>query len=135
MLLDPIARHCLGHQHVGDAFDVVEHQHRQLRLRQRAVACDRHDAIVLRTNERLADGCAIDFKLRMREPLETLDNDEIDRSELRQEVGERKFRLVAKLVNQRPAAAGGGTTSLAPASRCSQEVRPDGRYRTRDARA
>src|SRR6516165_1014375 len=100
-LLYPLARHCLGRQHISNALDVVEHQHRKLRLRQRAVACDGDDAIVLRMDERFADGCAIDFKLWMRMPLEALDDDEIGRTELCQEVDQRKFRLVAQLVNQR----------------------------------
>ena len=76
---------------VAIAFNIVEHQHRHLRLLQRRIGRDRDDAIVLGMQQRLADCGAIDFELRMRMALEALDDDEIERREFCQHVGQRRL--------------------------------------------
>ena len=103
---DLLERQRFGLEHIGDAVKIIEHQHRHLRLRQRRVGRDGDDAIVIGMQQRLADRGAKNFEFWMRMALETFDDHQIDRAELRQNVGERRLGLVAKLVHDGPAPAG-----------------------------
>ena len=81
------ARQRFGLQYVSNAFDIVQHQHRQWRLWQRRIGGDRHNAIVVGIDERFADGGPIDFELGMGVALEAFNDHQIDRAQLRQNVG------------------------------------------------
>ena len=68
------------------------------RLRQRRVAGDRDDVRVVRLQQRLAVGGAMDFELGKGVALEAFDQHQIDRRQLGEQVGQVPFRLVAQLV-------------------------------------
>ena len=75
-----LARQRFRLQDIGDGCNVVEHDDRDLRLRQRRVSRDRDDTVIIRMQQRFADRGAIDFKLRMGMALEAFDNYQIDRT-------------------------------------------------------
>ncbi len=102
---DLVARQRLGLQHVGDAFNVVEHQHRHCRLRQRRIGRDGDDAIVIGMQQRLAHGGAKNLELGMGVALEPLHHHQIDRAELRQNIRKRRLGLLAQLMDDCPAPA------------------------------
>ena len=74
---DLLGRQRFRLEDIGDGFDIVEHNDRYLRLRQRCVGCHRDDAIVIGMQKRFAVRGAIDFELGMRVTLEAFDDDEI----------------------------------------------------------
>ena len=66
--------------------------------RQRRVAGDGDDVRIVRLQQRLAVGHAMNFELRKRIALEAFDQHEIDRGKLAEQVGQVPFRVVAQLM-------------------------------------
>ena len=56
--------------------------------------------------QRLADDGAVDFELRMRMALEALDDDEIDRAQLRQNIPKRRLGFLTQFMHDGPTPAG-----------------------------
>src|SRR5450755_2753907 len=90
-------------QEIGDRLDIVEIDHRHLRLRQSAVGRHRHDVRVFRVDQRLAVGDAVDLDLGKGIALEAFDQHQIDRRHLADQGGQIPLRLLAQLMQDGPA--------------------------------
>ena len=88
---------------IGDRLDVVEVDHRHGRAGSGASEAIGDDVRIVGMQQRLADGGAMDFELGMRLALVALDQHQIDRRQLGQQLAQRRLRLAAQFMHQRPA--------------------------------
>ena len=86
----------------SDPRDVVQVQHRYAGIRERPVARHRDDTLVRHMEWWTPDGFAKNLQFRMRLPLEALNQDKIARAYLPQQFSQRRFGLIAGLVNLHP---------------------------------
>ena len=73
-------------QQIADRLDIVEVDHRDLRLRQCDVGSDGDDTRIVGMKKRLAVLLAVDLQLRECIALEALDQNEIDRRHLAEQI-------------------------------------------------